>query len=300
MPASAVRSPVRVTSTRSEPSPLTVPAITSSPSCFSTEPRLAGDHRLVDRAVPLAHDAVGRARSRRAARARDRPRAARRAARRSGVPSIARRVATFGSSFASSFSAPWACVMERISIQWPSSMIVTSVASSHQSGIRRKPSVTATLKTNATRDRERDERHHARRAVARARADAPSQEHPAAVDEHRGAEDGRDPLRARHGGRREAGARAGSSRPRRAWESSGAARSRTCSGTSPRCGRRACRDRHASRPHVHVGVQRGRRGRRARGPNASEPSLSIPRGLEGNARTEHTGHVRAITPSGER
>ena len=40
-----------------------------------------------------------------------------------------------GSSFASSASAPWACVIERISIQWPSSMIVTSVASSSQSGM---------------------------------------------------------------------------------------------------------------------------------------------------------------------
>jgi hypothetical protein len=40
--------------------------------------------------------------------------------------------------------------MDRISIQWPSSMIVTSVASSSQSGMLRKPRVTARLKAKAT------------------------------------------------------------------------------------------------------------------------------------------------------
>ena len=40
--------------------------------------------------------------------------------------------------------------MERISIQWPSSMIVTSDDSSHQSGIPGAPKLTAALNTNAT------------------------------------------------------------------------------------------------------------------------------------------------------
>jgi hypothetical protein len=40
--------------------------------------------------------------------------------------------------------------MERISIQWPSSMMVTSVASSSQRGIPGNPNVTATLNTIAT------------------------------------------------------------------------------------------------------------------------------------------------------
>jgi hypothetical protein len=42
------------------------------------------------------------------------------------------RRAVSGRSFASSFSAPCAWKIDRISIQWPSSMMVTSVASSHQ------------------------------------------------------------------------------------------------------------------------------------------------------------------------
>ena len=44
------------------------------------------------------------------------------------------REATSGSSLASSLSAPSAWEIERISIQCPSSMMVTSVASSHQRG----------------------------------------------------------------------------------------------------------------------------------------------------------------------
>ncbi len=55
-----------------------------------------------------------------------------------------------GSSFASSRSAPCAWEIERISIQWPSSMMVTSVASSSHSGMPGYPNVTAALKTNAT------------------------------------------------------------------------------------------------------------------------------------------------------
>ena len=51
------------------------------------------------------------------------------------VRSPAMRVATAGSSLASSQSAPWACEIDRISSQWPRSMIVTRVASSSQRGI---------------------------------------------------------------------------------------------------------------------------------------------------------------------
>ena len=66
------------------------------------------------------------------------------------MPPSTMRTAVAGSSFASSFRAPLACAMERISIQCPSSMIVTSVASSHHNAIARKPSVTARLNTKAT------------------------------------------------------------------------------------------------------------------------------------------------------
>ena len=138
--------------------------------------------------------------------------------------------------------------------------------------------MTATLNTNATPIASEMSVIIPGSAVAQF-APGALHEHPAAVDEHRRAEEGRDPG--------EPGtaaacsrARAGSSRPRRASGSSAAARSRTGCGTSPRCGRRACRDRRAQRRHVHVGMPRAGVGRRTRGPNASGASLSIPCGLE--------------------
>ena len=59
MPASAVFSPVPVTSTRREPEPFTVPAMTCASRTFRDGSRLAGDHRFVDVARAVAHDAVG-------------------------------------------------------------------------------------------------------------------------------------------------------------------------------------------------------------------------------------------------
>jgi aminoglycoside N3'-acetyltransferase len=60
------------------------------------------------------------------------------------------RSAVSGSSRASSLSAPCAWEIERISIQCPRTMMVTSVASSHHRSIPGKPNVTATLKAKAT------------------------------------------------------------------------------------------------------------------------------------------------------
>jgi hypothetical protein len=77
-------------------------------------------------------------------------RAARSTGTSSSPPSVTR-VAVSGSSFASSWSAPWAWEMERISIQCPSSMMVTRVASSHQSASASiSPSCTTQEKTKAT------------------------------------------------------------------------------------------------------------------------------------------------------
>jgi hypothetical protein len=56
--ASAVCSPVPVISTRSEPEPFTVPAMTFAPSFFRTGTDSPVDHRLVDVALALAHEAV--------------------------------------------------------------------------------------------------------------------------------------------------------------------------------------------------------------------------------------------------
>ena len=68
----------------------------------------------------------------------------------SSIRSPTNRVAVSGRSLASSFSAPCAREIEPISTQWPRTMIVTSVASSHQRSIPGKPSVTAALKRQAT------------------------------------------------------------------------------------------------------------------------------------------------------
>ena len=134
------------------------------PACFSTGRDSPVIIDSLTRAASLAHDAVG-GHARAGPNEHEVALAQRaRSARRPGVRPRAR-VAVFGSSFASSCSAPCACVIERISIQWPSSMIVTSVASSPRAASPGKPSVTATLNTNATRDRERDQRHHPRQAV---------------------------------------------------------------------------------------------------------------------------------------
>ena len=135
MPASAVCSPVPVTSTRSEPEPFTVPAITLSPVALSTGRDSPVIIDSLTALVAVAHDAI-----RRNARAgAHEHEVAVAQLHRAGRPPCARRRsaarAVFGSSFASSFSAPCACEIERISIQWPSSMIVTSVASSSQSGM---------------------------------------------------------------------------------------------------------------------------------------------------------------------
>ena len=81
---------------RSVPVPLTVPPVTALAARLLDRDRLAGDHRLVDRARALDDDAVDRAPSRRAGRAAGRRRARARAARpppsrrrRSAAPSSA-------------------------------------------------------------------------------------------------------------------------------------------------------------------------------------------------------------------
>ena len=116
MPASAVFSPVPVTSTRSEPEPFTVPGDHRAPGAFRTGSRLTGDHRFVDVARPVAHDPVGG----HARAGPDEHEVACLAGRETGPPPVASpaiRTAVSGSSLASSFSAPWACEIDRISIQ---------------------------------------------------------------------------------------------------------------------------------------------------------------------------------------
>ncbi|MGY3490514.1 hypothetical protein ACVW1C_008458 [Bradyrhizobium sp. USDA 4011] len=132
IPARAVFSPVPVTSTRSEPSLLTVPAITLSPSPFDTRrdsPVIIDSFTelLPDLTMPSAGMlAPGRIRTRSPTRNWS-------TVTSSVWSSSVNRRALSGNSLASSLSAPCAWKIERISIQWPSSMIVTRVASSHHS-----------------------------------------------------------------------------------------------------------------------------------------------------------------------
>ena len=68
----------------------------------------------------------------------------------SSMPSSVTRSAVSGRSSARAASAPRAWAIERISSQWPSSMIVISVASSHQISTSKRPSVPAQEVTKAT------------------------------------------------------------------------------------------------------------------------------------------------------
>jgi hypothetical protein len=66
------------------------------------------------------------------------------------VPAGVARSAESGSSWASADSAPWACMIERISIQWPRLMTVIRVDSSHHTSTSKTPSVAAQEAANAT------------------------------------------------------------------------------------------------------------------------------------------------------
>ena len=149
MPASAVLSPVAVTSMRSAPAPLIVPAMTLAPTLFSTG---RDSPVIIDSLISLCPSRTtpsagtlspGRTSSRSPSRSAA-------AGTSSVAPLDMTRVAMSGSSLASSFKAPCAWPIERISNQCPSSMIVTSDASSSHSGMPGKPNVTATLNPNAT------------------------------------------------------------------------------------------------------------------------------------------------------
>ena len=148
IPARAVCSPVPVTSTRIDPVAFTVPAITLSPGFLSTgrdSPVIIASFTalLPSRTTPSAGMlAPGRTRT-----------VSPCLSSLTGTSSIfspVTRVAVSGTSFANSPSAPCACMIDRISIQWPRIMMVMSVASSHQRSIPGTPRVTATLNVNAT------------------------------------------------------------------------------------------------------------------------------------------------------
>ena len=130
MPARAVSSPTAVISTRRPESVATVPATTVSPS-----PRRTGfDSPVIIDSSMLAEPARIRpsAGTRPPGRTTTRSPSRRSVGATSSVSSPTTRSAWSGSSAASESSAEVVWARDRISIQWPSSMITISSASSHQ------------------------------------------------------------------------------------------------------------------------------------------------------------------------
>ena len=210
MPARAVSSPTAVTSTRRPESVATVPATTVSPS-----PRRTGRDSPVIIDSSMLAEPCGSGRRRGPGR-RAGPRPGHRAAGRSVRPARPRRrrrrSASSGSSAASESRAEVVWARDRISIQWPSSMITISSASSHQksSSWSTMPRLAAQRRHERDGDRQSDQQHHPRLTAAEL-VDGTGQERPPAPHVHDGAEQRRDPAHP-------AGSRAGCSR----------AASRTC------------------------------------------------------------------------
>ena len=130
MPASAVSSPVAVTSTRSPESVATVPATTWSPT-----PRRTGfDSPVIIASSTWAAPSTMRPSAGTEAPGRTRTTSPTRSSPGAMVTtaSPSTRSASSGSSAARESSAEVVCASERISIQCPSSMMTISSASSHQ------------------------------------------------------------------------------------------------------------------------------------------------------------------------
>ena len=131
IPASAVLSPIAVTLILSDPSPLTVPAMTFAPTAFSTG---RDSPVIIDSLTAVAPSttspsagtrAPGRTRTRSPSRSSE-------TGTRSVPPSVIRS-ASSGRSLASSCNAPCARSIDRISSQCPSSITVMRVVSSQKS-----------------------------------------------------------------------------------------------------------------------------------------------------------------------
>ena len=137
-----------------------MPATTRSPTPRGDRPRLAGDHRLVELGARRRRCGRRPAPGRRGGPARRRRRAGRDAAPSRRSPSPSTRSASSGSSSASAASAPWAWPIAFISCQWPSSMIVTSAASSHQKSRSNQPEAGRHRGDERDRDGHRDQQHH--------------------------------------------------------------------------------------------------------------------------------------------
>ena len=151
MPARAVSSPTAVIRTRSASSVATVPATTASPTVRRTG---RDSPVIIDSSTSAEPDATSPS-----AGTRPPGRTTTRSPTRRSVgatvvtvPSSATRSASSGRSAASESSADAVCASERISSQWPSSMMTTRSASSHQtsSSCASRPRLAPSEDTNAT------------------------------------------------------------------------------------------------------------------------------------------------------
>ena len=148
IPDSAVASPVAVTWTRRLPPAATVPATTLSPVSLVTA---ADSPVIIDSSTSAEPSTTTPSAGTRApGRTRTTSPSWMADSGTSSVPASVTRSAVSGSSSASAARAPRAWAMERISSQWPSSMIVMRDASSHHTSTSNRPSEAASEVTNAT------------------------------------------------------------------------------------------------------------------------------------------------------
>ena len=160
MPESAVSSPTAVTRTRRLPPAATVPATTLSPAALATG---TDSPVIIDSSTSAVPSTMTPSAGTRApGRTSTTSSTASSASGTSSVPSSVTRSAVSGSSSARALSAPCAWAIERISIQWPSSMMTMSVESSHQISTSRRPERADPADDEGHHDGHRDERHHAR------------------------------------------------------------------------------------------------------------------------------------------
>ena len=149
IPERAVCSPTAVTRIRRLPLTATVPAMTGMPTCLATGRDSPVTIDSSTSAFPSTTSAsagtLEPGRTRTMSPTASSPSGTR------CVPVGVTRSALSGRSSESAARAPWACMIERISIQWPRLMTVMSVASSHHTSTLKSPSVAAHDATKATR-----------------------------------------------------------------------------------------------------------------------------------------------------
>ena len=191
MPASAVSSPTASTRTLIAESVDTVPATTRSPGPRGTgldSPVIIDSSRSASPST-MRPSAGTRPPGRTSTRS---PTCSSPVGTGATVPSSRTTSASSGSSAARAASAPWAWPMARISCQWPSSMMVTSRASSHQNSRSNHPSDVAIDAVHATVMAMAIRSIMPGRPIADLRH-GPCQERPPAPGEHEGAEHRPDP-----------------------------------------------------------------------------------------------------------